>query len=308
MNEKVISVSRRTDIPAFYGQWFMNALKRGYVDSYNPFNRKYVSRVSLNKDDVICFVFWSKNPKPFIKYLDELDQLGFTYYFQFTITPYDNDIETCIPSKTELINTFIELSLKIGKDKVIWRYDPIIITDKYDVNYHKKQFEFFASKLAKYTNKVVISFVDFYKKTINKNKNLIYIDLDMQLELGKIIANIALKYNLEVASCGETIDLSVYGIKHNKCIDDELINAITSKDVNLKKDKGQRKECNCVESIDIGSSRSCKHFCTYCYANTSEKQVKKNIKLHDPASTLLIGKLKGDEMIYYRNGEKSLLK
>lgn len=305
-NDKVVSVSRRSDIPAFFGEWFMNKIKKGYVDSLNPFNPNYVSRISLRKEDVICFVFWSKNPKPFIKYLDELDNLGYKYYFQFTLNPYDNDLEINVPSLDERINTFITLSNRIGKDKVIWRYDPIIINDKYDVSFHIKMFKKMADALSSYTNKVMISFIDLYKKVIRNVKDIEEINEETQKEIGLQFANIARNNQLEVNTCSEKVSLSEFGIKKGKCIDDELIRQIIlNDDIILKKDLNQRKECGCIESVDVGVSNTCKHLCLYCYANYSVKTVLNNIKKYDVNSSLLCGKIKEGASIYYRNGPKA---
>lgn len=305
-NAKVVSVSRRTDIPAFYSEWFMNGIRRGYVDSINPFNRKYVSRISLKSNDVICFVFWTKNPKPFIKCLDELDNLGYKYYFQFTLNPYSFDVERNVPNKSkEVINTFKELSNKIGKEKVIWRYDPILINSKYTKEYHYKYFEELAIKLKDYTNKIIISFIDLYKKTKRNTKDLFIEEFDDNTinEIASRLSLIANKYGLELSTCSEQIDLDTYGIKHGKCIDDLLISEIIKdKEFSLKKDKHQRKKCGCCESIDLGANNTCKHFCSYCYANNNEKMVLNNINNHNPKSTLLCGKLQGDEVIHWRNG------
>ncbi len=309
-NPKIISVSRRTDIPAFYSEWFINGIERGYVDSINPFNKRYVSRVSLKPSDVICFVFWTKNPKPLMKYLDELDKLGYKYYFQFTLNPYNEDIEKNVPNKSKnVIKTFVELSKKIGREKVIWRYDPILLNDKYTMKYHFKYFEELVKVLKEYTNKVIISFIDLYKKTERNVKGLNIQELsnDTMLEIAERFSLIACRNGLEINTCSESIDLNQFGIKHGKCIDDVLIHKILGdSSFKLNKDKGQRKECGCVESVDIGANNTCKHFCAYCYANTSQKVVEKNSQHHYPNSSLLCGELKGDEEIHFRNGKKSL--
>lgn len=158
----ILSVSRRTDIPAFYSDWFFNRLQAGFVDVRNPMNIHQISRIKISPDVVDCIVFWTKNPK---KMLDRLDELsGYNYYFQFTINPYDKQIEHYVPQKSEVIATFQALSMKIGPEKVIWRYDPILLTNKIDVNYHIKYFNELAKRLNGYTNRCVISFVDLYKK------------------------------------------------------------------------------------------------------------------------------------------------
>lgn len=294
----VISVSRRTDIPAFYSEWFFNRIKEGYVDVINPFNSKQANRISLKKEDVDCFVFWTKNPKPLMKNINMLD--GYNYYFQFTVNSYDKDIEMNVPSKSkEIINTFIELSKMVGPDKVIWRYDPIILTEKYDVNWHITYFEKLASKLSGYTKKCVFSFVDLYSKTKRNTRELKLIDLtesDME-NIAKEFSIIAKKYNIELATCCEKIDLIKYGIKHNSCIDGDLIEELFSIKLNEKKDN-QREYCGCLKCHDIGTYNTCMHKCKYCYATFNNDIADKNMLLHNPNSSILIGKLSEDVKIY----------
>ena len=247
------------------------------------------------------FCFWSKNPKPFIKYLDELDNLGYKYYFQFTLNAYDNDLEINVPSldEKELIPLLLYL-IELGKDKVIWRYDPIIINDKYDVSFHIKMFKKMADALSSYTNKVMISFIDLYKKVIRNVKDIEEINEETQKEIGLQFANIARNNQLEVNTCSEKVSLSEFGIKKNKCIDDELIRQIIlNDDIILKKDLNQRKECGCIESVDVGVSNTCKHLCLYCYANYSVKTVLNNIKKYD-VNSFTMWKIKEGASIYYR--------
>lgn len=168
----ILSVSRRTDIPAFYSDWFYNRIKEGYVLVRNPFNAHQVSRIKLSPEVIDCIVFWPKNPRAMMSRLSELK--GYNYYFQFTLTSYDNTIEVNVPQKKYIIDTFIELSNMIGKDRIIWRYDPILLTDRYDKQYHYKWFDYLAKRLKDYTNKCIISFMDLYRKT---ERNLGHIQL-----------------------------------------------------------------------------------------------------------------------------------
>jgi len=276
----IISASRRTDIPAFYSDWFLNRIKEGFVLVRNPMNFRQVSQVNLSPDVVDCIVFWTKNPQPMINRLSQL--AGYNYYFQFTLTPYDNTIETNVPDKKCLIKTFQELSARIGRDKVIWRYDPILLTNKFDVKHHVKWFEFLANELNGHTKKCVVSFIDMYKKT---ERNLKGIDLvPMSEELMKEVAHhlslISKRYNLQLEACCEDIDLTQYGIEPGKCIDDELISKIIGKKLDIKKDPNQRLSCGCVQSIDIGAYNTCQHRCLYCYANFNNALVDKNVRLH----------------------------
>lgn len=296
----IISASRRTDIPAFYSDWFLNRIKEGFVLVRNPMNFRQVSQVNLSPDVVDCIVFWTKNPQPMINRLSQL--AGYNYYFQFTLTPYDNTIETNVPDKKCLIKTFQELSARIGRDKVIWRYDPILLTNKFDVKHHVKWFEFLANELNGHTKKCVVSFIDMYKKT---ERNLKGIDLvPMSEELMKEVAHhlslISKRYNLQLEVCCEDIDLTQYGIEPGKCIDDELISKIIGKKLDIKKDPNQRLSCGCVQSIDIGAYNTCQHRCLYCYANFNNALVDKNVRLHSTKSPLLYGSLEEEDKVSIR--------
>ncbi|MTV50059.1 DUF1848 family protein [Heliobacillus mobilis] len=296
----ILSVSRRTDIPAFYSDWFINRIREGFVLVKNPMNTKQVSKIILNPELIDCIVFWTKNPKPMINKLDNLKD--YNYYFQFTLNSYDKTIEPSVPKKTYLINTFIELSNKIGKNKVIWRYDPIFLTEVFTKEYHFKWFEYLAKRLSSYTNKCVISFLDLYAKTernLTSHTIIPFKENDI-VEIAENLSTIAAKYNLIIETCSELVNLSDYNINHGKCIDDKIISDVIGEKIHIEKDSTQREECGCVKSIDIGAYNTCKHLCLYCYANFNTKMVEKNILLHDKKSPLLYGKLNGDEKINIR--------
>ena len=296
----ILSVSRRTDIPAFYSEWFFNRLKAGFVDVRNPMNIHQVSRIKLSPDVIDCIVFWSKNPKPMLERLDELEK--YRYYFQFTINPYDKGIEYDVPRKAGIIETFRALSKRIGSRRVIWRYDPILFSDEIDMDYHIKYFEEIASRLEGYVRTCVISFIDLYKKTERNIMNTTIREpneLEMH-EVARRIVDIARRYGITVKSCAERIDLSEEGIEHGQCIDQMLISDIIGCPLLAKKDKCQRKECGCVESIDIGQYNTCTHNCIYCYANFQKNMVVKNSCLHNPRSALLIGELTPEHIVKER--------
>ncbi|GLC30559.1 DUF1848 domain-containing protein [Clostridium omnivorum] len=296
----IVSVSRRTDIPAFYSEWFFNRLKEGFVYVVNPFNTKQISKIELTAKTVDCFVFWTKDAEHMLRRLDELKD--FKYYFQFTITSYRNDVEKDTRAKKDIINTFKELSNKIGKEKVIWRYDPILLNESYTKEYHYEWFEKFCSQLEGYTEKCVISFLDLYKKTERNIKELNIepiSDVDM-FQIAEVFSKISSKYIIELETCSEGIDLFKYGIKKGKCIDDKLIAKIMNADIDVGKDDTQREVCGCVKSVDIGQYDTCKHHCLYCYANFNYKLVEENCLKHNPKSPLLVGSIKGDEKITIR--------
>ncbi len=292
----ILSASRRTDIPAFFGKWIVNRLEKGFVCVRNPFNKNMVSEIKLTPIEVDCIVFWTKDATNFINYLPLIDDLGYKYYFQYTITPYDKEIEPNLRDKNEIINNFINLSKKIGKEKVIWRYDPILITQSISLDWHIEQFENLCKKLSNYTNKVVISFLDEYKK-LNKAK-IKTLTYDEMQQLGKVFAKIASNYGLIIQTCAESVDID--GVLKGSCIDQVLIEQICGYRLNLKKDKNQRKDCLCAQSVDIGEYDTCCHFCEYCYANNNRSNIKNKLKRHNLNSPLLIGEILPTDKIYER--------
>ena len=286
----ILSASRRTDIPAFYGKWFMQRLKEKYVLVRNPFNIHQLSNIPLTTTSIDAIVFWTKNSLPIHKYLKDIDNMGYQYYFQYTITPYKKDMEENLLDKKIIINSFQELSSLIGKEKVILRYDPIVLTSSYTIDYHIKAFEKLCNHLKDYTNKIIFSFLDDYKK-ISKNMkshNVYNISQDDMQILAENFSSIAKSHNITLESCAEKIDLEKYNINHSKCIDDELIEKITGYKLKAPKDS-QREHCNCIKCIDIGEYNSCIHNCLYCYANINKESASINHKLHNPNSPLLIG-------------------
>ena len=299
----IISATRRTDIPSYYGEWFVNRLRDGYVLIQNPYNANRYSKALLTLEAVDIIVFWTKNLKPFLKYLPQIDERGYPYYFQFTLTPYGKETEKRLPNKEELIETFINLSKRIGKKRVVWRYDPIILSEIYTINYHAERFEYMAKKLSGYTDMCVISFVDNYKNiTTRMGKDPAYnMTHDNIFELAKILSQIAKKYDIKLSTCAEEINLDNFGISHGSCIDKKLIEDILGKNINVKKDKNQRKECDCIESIDIGTYNCCANGCNYCYALKSEKSSFSNMAKHNPNSAVLIGDVNPNAVITNRD-------
>ncbi|OEF99913.1 hypothetical protein BHF71_07335 [Vulcanibacillus modesticaldus] len=299
----IISASRRTDIPAFYSDWFFNRIKEGYVLVRNPYNYHHVSKVKLTPDVVDMIVFWTKNPTKMLNKLDLLKE--YNYYFQFTLNSYDKSIEKNVPKKSEVITTFIKLSEKIGKNRVIWRYDPIFLTDQIDKKYHYEYFAYLANRLKNHTNKVVISFLSLYKKTERNTKhlNIKQINEDDIRDIALKIAKIARMHNLTIEACSEPLDLSEVGIDRGHCIDRELITDLLGVQIAANKDKNQRNSCGCITSIDIGTYNSCDHQCLYCYANFNRETVIKNRHFHHKNSPLLLGKLEKEDQVYERDTE-----
>lgn len=284
----IISASRRTDIPNYYSHWFYNRIKEGYLYVRNPMNPHQVSKIILSPAIVDCMVFWTKNPEPMIPRLKELS--AYHYYFQFTLTGYGKEIEPGVPHKKgTMLSTFQKLSQTIGNQKVIWRYDPILFTDTYTPKYHLQAFEQIASALEGYTRRCVISFVDTYAKNKKSLQQLHAYDLKESELFGfaKALADIAHSKRMTVGSCAEAADLSGCGIERNCCIDQKLIEEICGYKIKSRKDKNQRRECGCMESVDIGAYDTCKNGCLYCYANYSRERVNRYSMLYDPDSPLL---------------------
>jgi len=284
----IVSVSRRTDIPAFYSEWFFNRINEGFALVRNPMNHNQIRTVSLKAEDVDCIVFWTKNPRSIIPYLDKLNRYHF--YFQFTLTPYGQDIEPGLPDKTEIMDTFKRLSDKLGTHRVMWRYDPILLNEQYTVSYHVDHFSGIARTLKSYTEKATISFIDFYSKTERAMSQLGIekINSEIKNDLAQQLAAIAHENSLAIDACAEDIDLSPYGITRARCIDGALIEKITGHPVDAPKDKSQRPECGCAASVDIGAYNTCRHGCLYCYANNNQSVVLKNTENHHKLSPLLV--------------------
>ncbi len=287
----IISASRRTDIPALYSEWFINRLTEGYVLIKNPRNPNRLSRVVLNTDVVDCIVFWTKNPAPILNRLNNIENMKYPFYFQFTLTPYGQQVEPGLPSKVERIETFKKLSDKIGSHRIVWRYDPVIVNKKYTISYHLDSFGEMAKELTGYTNQCIFSFIDLYAKIKNRTKGIVDTEIN-EWNMDTIasgFSKIASEHGINLKTCGEVINLSQYGISHASCIDKKMIENIIGYKINAKKDTNQREVCGCIASIDIGSYDSCSHGCVYCYATTNDGTVRKNISIHDSNSPLLIG-------------------
>ncbi len=299
----ILSVSRRTDIPAFYADWFYERVKNGKVYVRNPINKKMISEIEINSKNIEFIVFWTKNPKPMVKNLYLLE--GYKFYFQYTLNNYDKTIEKNLPKLDERLNTFQILSKKIGKEKIIWRYDPIIFTNKMNTNYHINSFKQIANSLKGFTNVCTISFLDFYSKTKRNSKDLdpISPDIKTMKNLVKSISEIAKENGIKINTCAEKTNFSDYGVQHGKCVDPDLISKITNREIDVKKDKYQRNICGCVESIDIGVYNSCLHDCVYCYANVNKNMCRKSNELHKKDSPLLIGFPFGNEKITKRRSK-----
>lgn len=312
----IISASRRTDIPAFFSEWFMERIRDGGFIRVNPFQPKQQKMISLLPEAVDAIVFWSKNPGPLLRHLPHLDQLRYRYYFQFTLNNYPGFVEPGLHDLASRIDNFKRLSDLIGPEKVIWRYDPIIVSNMTGIDYHTGQFETLAGILSRYTRRVVISFLDIYPKIkprlakLAREHGMEVTDTsddsaskeDTKEEHRQLLCGIAAQFSaiaaghsIEIFSCAERIDLTGNlngnnavgqihpGIQHGSCIDARLINRLFGLDLKYHKDRSQRRECLCAAAVDMGTYNTCKFGCVYCYANNGRN-------LHESGNSALPGK------------------
>lgn len=292
----VLNVSGRTDIVAFYSDWFVERYKEGYIDVRNPFYPKLISRIYFKNVDLILFC--TKNPIPI---LDKLKYIDKPILFHVTLTPYKKDIEPNVLPKGIIIETIKKLSKVIGIDNLTIRYDPIFISEKYNLDYHIKAFDKLCSLLNGYVNKIIVSFIDDYKN-VRKNEKILnfreFTEKDYEI-IGKNFSRIAKENSMTVQTCFENRNLVEYGFIKGECLSHELAYKLTGKKYKTwKARKGAN--CNCVEMVDIGVYNSCKHFCKYCYANYDEKQVNNNFNSHFKDSSLLVGRIEKDDLIKER--------
>ncbi len=293
----IISASRRTDIPSYYSEWFFNRIKDGYAYVRNPMNPHMISKISLSPDVVDGIVFWTKNPAPMLHRLEELRD--YTYYFQFTLTPYGTDTEKNIPSKNDfVIPAFRKLSSLIGRERVIWRYDPIMLNERYTMRYHKKYFRMLCERLADYTEKCTISFLDLY---INIRRSIAESGIRAPTvqeaeELTEYFAAVSKEHGIFIDTCAESIDLGKYGAAHACCIDKNRLERIGGYSLRTERDKNQRAACECAASIDIGAYSTCRNGCVYCYAG-SRRADRARLGKHNPSSPLLDGDISDEDIV-----------
>lgn len=298
----IVSASRRTDIPAFYSSWFFNRIKEGYVLVPNPFDAHRISRINLSPAVVDCIVFWTKNPAPM---LDNLELLkDYKFYFQFTLNPYGSELENNLPRFRKRIELFKRLADKIGREKVIWRYDPILTNEVYTVSFHREKFAETAELLKEHTEKCMLGFIDHYRHirpAVGK--------FNIRPLLPEEIRQMAVSFRetmdaypaIALETCTSKVDLSALGISTGLCVDNKLVEKITGYSIIARKDKNQRSICACVESIDIGTYETCLNGCIYCYAiRGNYATARRNSGKHDKTSPLLIGRLNEGDIVKER--------
>ncbi len=291
----IISASRRTDIPAFYSQWFMNRIRAGTCLVANPFNVRQVSRVSLDPADVEAIVFWTRYPKPMFRHLSELDRLGYRYVFQYSLLGYPRAIDRGAPSLAVSLATFRELSDRIGPDRITWRYDPIFLTNLTDPSYHRSRYRQICEALKGSTHRSVISIMKRYRKVERRLKRLESMGAE-PMELSRDgwagfladLADAARQNSMKLSACALEMDMSSYGIEPGRCIDADALSRIFGLHLEPVKDPAQRRTCRCTVSKDIGAYETCSFGCSYCYATSSLERARANRRRHDPRAELLM--------------------
>lgn len=293
----ILNVSGRTDIVAYYTDWFMNRYSEGFLDVRNPFNPKMISRIYF--EDVDAILFCTKNPIPI---LDRLSKIEKPIIFQVTLTPYRRDIEPNVPPKKDVIEAIRNISKIVGIENIYVRYDPIFLSEIYDIEYHKRAFKKMCNLLSGFVKHIIVSFIDDYKN-VRKNASVLkyreFTEEDYR-EIGISFSESARENGMTVQTCFEERNLVEYGFTRGECLSHEMAFKLTGK-ANFKSWTARKeKKCKCVAMVDVGEYNSCKHFCKYCYANFDEKQVASKFLKHDPSSSLLIGEVTDDDVIKRR--------
>ena len=302
--QMILNTGLRTDIPGFFSEWFYNRIDDGFVYVRNPYAKNQIYSYRLDPELIDCIIFCTKNPKPMFENLEKIDK--FNQYWHITITPYEKEIEPNVPPMDDVLESFKYLSKKLGKENVTLRYDPIFINEKYTLEKHIESFEYIINSLSDYTTEAIISFIDLYEKTKRNFPKAREVTKDERLKLGEEFAQIGKKNNITIKTCVEGTELDKFGIDSSGCMTKEVIERAINKNLNIPKQKARNGECYCLLNNDIGEYNTCAHGCLYCYANSNKKLVKRNLKLHDPKSPILIGEIKEDDIIKEMN-QKSLI-
>ena len=290
----IINTGSRTDITAFFSKWFLNRVDEGFVCTRNPYNDD-IYKYPLDSKIIDCLCFCTKNPKPLLKNIENLDK--FRQYWFVTITPYGKDIEPNVPDFKSVMKSFKELSNHLGIKKVSWRYDPIFISEKYDLDFHIETFAKMADELGDYTNDCTISFIDLYQKVLRNFPEANEVTKDVMLTIGCEFSKVAKDHNIKMKTCVEGTLLDQFGFDSSGCMTQEVIENAIDKNLNIPNGKYRIRECNCIFGRDIGAYNTCLHGCKYCYANSNMRLVKHNQKLHNPDSSLLLGEIAEDEFV-----------
>ncbi len=298
----ILNTGLRTDIPGFFSKWFYNRIDEGFVYVRSPYAKNQIYSYKLNPELIDCIIFCTKNPQPMFQSLEKIDK--FNQFWQITINPYEKEIEPNVPPVDDVLESFKYLSDKLGKEKVSLRYDPIFINEEYSLESHIESFEYIAN--SEYTTEAVISFIDLYEKTIRNFPGVREVNKEERLKIGEEFARIGRENKLNIKTCVEGTELDKFGLDSSGCMTKEVVERTIGKNLNIPKQKARNGECYCLLNNDIGSYNTCNHGCLYCYANSNMKLVKRNLKLHNPNSPLLIGEIEENDNIREMN-QKSFI-
>ncbi len=297
----IICASRRTDIPAFHSEWFMNRIRAGYALVRNPMCRNLVERVSLEKRDVDCIFFMSKNPVPMENNLDEIDSMGFDYTFQVTITPYGKDIEPNVPMKADVSDCCRRISERIGRGRMLWRYDPVMFNENIDLEYHRRRFDTLCREASAWTDRCVFSFLDMYRKLecsdIKQYRPASASEMDQFMRMAVKTAE---EYGIDLSYCCSKTEYTHYGISSDGCFGPKHLKML---DIPYEiPQKPIRECCGCVKSIDIGQYDTCMNDCVYCYANRPVSD--RSERIYNPDSEMLSGSVGPDDLVRMIGGSR----
>jgi hypothetical protein len=292
----ILNTGSRTDIPAFFSEWFYNRVKEGYVCVRNPYHPVQVTRYAINPSVVDCLVFCTKNPAPMLPRLFELQNFG--QYWFVTITPYGKEIEPFVPEKEAVVQSVKKLAQFVGRDRICWRYDPIFLSERYPLKFHLGAFEQMAEMLCGSAASCVISFIDLYEKTLRNFCGVKSVGKEDRHTIGKEFSAIAAHYNIRLKTCAEGNELARYGIDCSGCLTQKVVEEAIGNRLLLPKKNKARTACECLLGNDIGVYNTCAHGCLYCYANYDRKTVAENIKLHDPSSPFLVGNVRPEDVVH----------
>lgn len=286
----IISASRRTDIPAFHSEWMMNRLRAGSVLVRNPMSRNLLYRVDLTRRNVDCIIFLTKDPGPMVPHLRELGSMGHMYLFQVTLTPYGRAIEPGLRPKRDINDSCIEISERIGRDRMTWRYDPVIFNPSMSLDYHRRKFEMLCGEASKWTDRCIFRFVDTYGKLSRFQEAGVIrsITKSEMVAFAKMASKIAEDHGILLTSCCTTMDMEQYGVTCRGCYDRETMRSLGIPYESM--DSPLRDGCRCVKTIDIGEYDTCDHGCIYCYANRSDPTTRLS-RIYDPDSEILWGEV-----------------
>ena len=303
----ILNTGARTDTAQYFSKWLLKRFEEGYVYTRNPLFPNKVTHYSLEPDKVDAVVFCSKDYRPILPYIREITERFNTYFF-YAITAYGKDIEPGVPSIEESIETLIALSRIVGKERVAWRYDPVLLTKIYTIDTHRATFKSMAERLSPYIDRCIFSFVELYRKLEFNMPELLPMTVEEMDCIAEILGSIASRYGIYIQTCGTNGDYSRYGIHSSGCITLDTLGRANGISFRPLKHRGMRNGCHCIETRDIGAYDTCPNGCRYCYANKSPERAMENYRKHDPKSPILFGTITDSDTITDSNQQSFLVK